>query len=209
MKYRNLFVLCALAVSARGFATGIPVVDVASLAQAVQEVAYLSQQLETLQNQLQTTKNQLSQATNLNTYVTGNANYAYLLNSDSMYNTLPATLSGMYSDYTSANASALGLTSQNSVVQANDNVLASSMDTLDGLYADLRDRTTNIENLKTMMNGTTTPTQRQDLSNRLAYENLLLQNDQNQIQTAVKYADLKQQQVSSKNANAFYASWMQ
>lgn len=209
MKYRNLFVLCALAVSARGFATGIPVVDVASLAQAVQEVAYLSQQLETLQSQLQTTKNQLSQATNLNTYVTGNSSYAYLLNSDSMYNTLPTTLSEMYSSSSSANASALGLTSDNPVVQDNDNVIASSMGSLDSLYTDLRERTSNIENLKTMMNGTTTPTQRQDLSNRLAYENLLLQNDQNQIQTAVKYADLKQQQVSSKNANAFYASWMQ
>lgn len=209
MKYRNLFVLCALAVSARGFATGIPVVDVASLAQAVQEVAYLSQQLETLQNQLQTTKNQLSQATNLNTYVTGNSSYAYLLNSDSMYNTLPTTLSEMYSSSSSVNASALGLTSDNPVVQDNDNVIASSMGSLDSLYTDLRERTSNIENLKTMMNGTTTPTQRQDLSNRLAYENLLLQNDQNQIQTAVKYADLKQQQVSSKNANAFYASWMQ
>ncbi len=208
MKYRHLFVLCTLAVSARGFATGIPVVDVASLAQAVQQVAYLSQQLQTLQSQLETTKSQLSQATNLNTYVTGNSNYASLLNSDSMYNTLPSTLSGMYSSSTSANASSLGLSSTNTVVQDSDNVIASGMDNLDSLYADLRDRTTNIENLKTMMDSTTTPTQRQDMANRLAYESLLLQNDQNQIQTAVKYVDLKQQQVASKNANAFYASWM-
>lgn len=208
MKYRHLFVLCTLAVSARGFATGIPVVDVASLAQAVQQVTYLSQQLQTLQSQLETTKSQLSQATNLNTYVTGNSNYASLLNSDSMYNTLPSTLSGMYSSSTSANASSLGLSSTNTVVQDSDNVIASGMDNLDSLYADLRDRTTNIENLKTMMDSTTTPTQRQDMANRLSYESLLLQNDQNQIQTAVKYVDLKQQQVASKNANAFYASWM-
>ncbi|MBY5246586.1 type IV secretion system protein [Klebsiella quasipneumoniae] len=209
MKYKNLFVLCALAVSARGFATGIPVLDAASLAQAIEEVSYLSQQLEVVKNQLETTKSQLTQATNLNTYVTGNSSYASLLNSDSLYNTLPSSLSGMYSSSISTSASSLGLTSDNSIIQANDNVIASSMDKLDSLYTDLRDRTTNIENLKSMLNSTTTPTQRQDLSNRLAYENLLLQNDQNQIQTAVKYAELKQQQVASKNANTFYASWMQ
>ena len=206
MKLRHVCVLCALAVSARGFASGIPVVDVAGLAQAVQQVTYLSQQLQTLQTQLQTTKNQLQKATDLNTYVTGNASYANLLDRSDLYNSLPSNLAGMYGG--SVNAQALGLSSSNSIVNENGNVIASGMDSLDDLYADLRERTKNIENMKTVMNSTTTPTQRADLANRLSYEALLLQNDQNQIQTALKYTDLKQQQVSAKNANTFYASWM-
>ena len=165
---------------------GIPVIDAGSIAQAVQQVIHMKTQID----------NQISQIRNMEAQyksITGSRNLGQLLNDPAMRNYLPQDYANLYDAIKSGNTSKLSRSLDNIAKQEKtyasqkngaDRYATQSLITkassIQALEAQSK-RLDNIQNLMGQINLATDPKAAQDLSNRLAAEQAMIQSEQVRI----------------------------
>lgn len=165
---------------------GIPVIDAGSIAQAVQQVFHMKTQID----------NQISQIRNMEAQyksITGSRNLGQLLNDPALRNYLPQDYANIYDAIKSGNTSKLSRSLDNIAKQektyANQKngsdryamqSLISKASSIEALEAQSK-RLDNIQNLMGQINLANDPKAAQDLSNRLAAEQAMVQTEQVRI----------------------------
>lgn len=165
---------------------GIPVIDAGSIAQAVQQVIHMKTQID----------NQISQIRNMEAQyksITGSRNLGQLLNDPALRNYLPQDYANIYDAIKSGNTSKLSRSLDNIAKQekayANKKngsdryamqSLISKASSIEALEAQSK-RLDNIQNLMGQINLANDPKAAQDLSNRLAAEQAMVQTEQVRI----------------------------
>lgn len=165
---------------------GIPVIDGASIAQAIQQVIQLKTQID----------NQISQIKQMEAEyksITGSRNLGQLLNDPALRNYLPQDYANVYDAIKSGNTSNLSRSLDNIARQekgyANQKngadryatqSLISKASSIQALEAQTK-RLDNIQNLMTQINLANDPKAAQDLANRLSAEQAMVQTEQVRI----------------------------
>lgn len=189
-------------------ASGIPTVDVASIAQQVMNATQQAQQALDQLNQtkaaIQQAKNQYDHYKNL---VTGNNQLGNFLNDPLLNNVLPVKdWSDIYSDSKNLTdlRSRYGLTSSDPKVQAAFDKLLQQAGALEDTYNAASQRIDNAEQLRQRLNTVQTPQEREELGLRLQQEQLELQNQQIKLQNIQMLMDQKEKIEDKKRAQAFW-----
>jgi len=189
-------------------ASGIPTVDVASIAQQVLNATQQAQQALDQLNQtkaaIQQAKNQYDHYKNL---VTGNNQLGNFLNDPLLNKVLPVKdWNDIYSDSKNLTdlRSRYGLTSSDPKVQAAFDKLLQQAGALEDTYNAASQRIDNAEQLRQRLNTVQTPQEREELGLRLQQEQLELQNQQIKLQNIQMLMDQKEKIEDKKRAQAFW-----
>ena len=189
-------------------ASGIPTVDVASIAQQVMNA---TQQAQQALDQLNQTKAAIQQAKNqydhYKSLVTGNNQLGNFLNDPLLNNVLPVNdWSDIYSDTKNLTdlRSRYGLTSSDPKVQAAFDKLLQQAGALEDTYNAASQRIDNAEQLRQRINTVQTPQEREELGLRFQQEQLELQNQQIKLQNIQMLMDQKEKIEDKKRAQAFW-----
>lgn len=189
-------------------ASGIPTVDVASIAQQVMNA---TQQAQQALDQLNQTKAAIQQAKNqydhYKSMVTGNNQLGNFLNDPLLNNVLPVKdWNDIYSDTKNLTdlRSRYGLTSSDPKVQAAFDKLLQQAGALEDTYNAASQRIDNAEQLRQRLNTVQTPQEREELGLRLQQEQLELQNQQIKLQNIQMLMDQKEKIEDKKRAQAFW-----
>lgn len=189
-------------------ASGIPTVDVPSLAQLV---ANATQQAKEALAQLNETKAAIQQAKSQYDHykglLTGNNQLGNFLNDPLLNNVLPAKeWSDIYSDTKDLSdlRSRYGLTSSNPKVQEAFDKLLQQAGALEETYNAASQRIENAEQLRQRLNSVQTPQEREELGLRFQQEQLELQNQQIKLQNINMLMEQKAKIEDKKRAEAFW-----
>lgn len=202
MKKLTLAILLIL--SSSSFATGIPVIDVAGIAQMIKEATIqaeqFKQQYDNMKNQLDTAK---ATADHYKKMVEGHWNIAQLLNDPAIMNALPVNWKDIYSS--ASNLSSLreqyNLKSNNPVIQKQyDNELI-GLSLAESLYKSSYSIAGKIQKLQQEFSQAATPSTKQDLSNAINYEVAKLQSQQMIIDKMDQLQQKEKQLQQQKSAN--------
>jgi type IV secretion system protein VirB5 len=200
--------LSLLTVSPLSNASGIPTVDVASIAQQVMNATQQAQQALDQLNQtkaaIQQAKDQYDHYKNL---VTGNNQLGNFLNDPLLNNVLPVKdWNDIYSDTKNLSdlRSRYGLTSSDPKVQQAFDQLLQQAGALEDTYNAASQRIDNAEQLRQRLNTVQTPQEREELGLRLQQEQLELQNQQIKLQNIQMLMDQKAKIEDKKRAAAFW-----
>lgn len=203
-------------ISANTLASGIPTVDVASIAQMALDAKAQADQaaaaLSEAQNAIAQAKSQFNELKGL---TTGNSGYGSMYNSSKMTSYLPTTTtagswSTIYDNMDSSKLASLrsqyGLTSDDALQQEVYDKKLTNMATAEAQYDANNLRLQNIQNLQAAADQATTPQEKEDISNRIKTEQATIANEANRQATAKDLMDkqdalLAQKQV--KNFNSF------
>ena len=189
-------------------ASGIPTVDVASIAQltlnAKQQADEALAQLNKAREAIQQAKAQYDHYQGL---VTGNDKLGSFLNDPLLNQVLP--LSDWNNIYTETKNLAdlrtrYGLTSSDPKVQGAFDQLLSQASTLENTYNAASQRIKNAEQLRQRLNIVQTPQQREELGLRLQQEQLELQNQQIQLQNVKMIMEQEDRIKDKKRAQDFW-----
>jgi type IV secretion system protein VirB5 len=189
-------------------AAGIPVVDVQGIAKMVENAVTQARQAL---DQLNCTKAMISNAQSVFNHIKsvteGNWNLGSVLNDPTLTSYLPSkTWSDVYS-MNSGDLAALrqqyGLKSDNPVLQQRFDNLLSNLNMMQKSYAASAQRQQNIQQLANYLNSAQTPAQKQDLMNRIQYEQVQLQNEKARLDSVQKLMDMQQRAQADKAANDF------
>lgn len=189
-------------------ASGIPTVDVASIAQltlnAKQQADEALAQLNKAREAIQQAKAQYDHYQGL---VTGNDKLGSFLNDPLLNQVLP--LSDWNNIYTETKNLAdlrnrYGLTSSDPKVQGAFDQLLSQASTLENTYNAASQRIKNAEQLRQRLNIVQTPQQREELGLRLQQEQLELQNQQIQLQNVKMLMEQEDRIKDKKRAQDFW-----
>ncbi|ENG0237322.1 MULTISPECIES: type IV secretion system protein [Burkholderia cepacia complex] len=177
------------------FASGIPVIDVAAIAQAIQQVTYLQQQLTQMQNQLQAMTGDRGMAGLLSgqnrNYLPPDWNSAMsLLNNGSggSYGALTSAVQQIkqaQSVLTGADLNRLSPQMQQYLDQVR-NVSASQQALGQQAYATASQRVSLLQTLTNQISSATDPKAVWDLQARIQSEQTQLQNDQSRLQSVAQ-----------------------
>lgn len=216
MKYiKRLFGMMALAVGlsvANPAHAGIPVIDAANLAQAVQQVAAWAKQYTQMAQQLQTTMQQLQNAQG----VRGMAN---LVNNPASRNYLPQTYSDIlsqgvgdwqqiYDQAKSANLNNLAVSPSNAGVQMLDESMkqaAINRAVADEAYQSASKRFADIQVLLDKVNQAPDEKDILDLQGRIEAEQVMLENESNKL-NALKQASAAQDELRRQKVHQMQVS---
>ncbi|RUR71891.1 P-type DNA transfer protein VirB5 [Variovorax guangxiensis] len=181
---------------------GIPVLDAANLAQAIQEVIAWGEQYSQMAEQITTMKSQLDQMKQQYQALTGNRNLGDIANNPLLKQAVPdaASLMSAYKTIQSAGLNGLSsagqsqrqssliyncegrtgsdLTSCQSFLNNTSQLLANAQSALDLISQ----RTGQIQTLQSQINSTSDPKAIAELQARIAAENTQVSNDQNRVQ---------------------------
>lgn len=188
MKFKKTIItsLIAFSLAAQSHASGIPVVDVAGLAQSVQQVFALKQQIENQISQIKQMENQVKS-------LTGSRNLGQILNNPELAKMLPNEWSTFYADIKSGNYKGAAKTiaeeiKKKEAIKTNTDYQARIVDTLvnnKALNIDTLEKTkARLENIQSLMveaNKTQDAKASADLTNRMLAENASIQTDQMRI----------------------------
>ena len=188
------------------YASGIPVVDVAGIAQMVQNATATAQQALDQLNQLKQQYDQAVAAAKAEKErFEGNWSLGDILNDPTLTSYLPDDWTDIYS---SGDVSGLRdqykLKSSNPEVQEQYDSLLSNLNAMQEAYDATVQRTKNIEQLASYMNSAQTPQQKTDYANRILFEQTQIQNEQAKV-SAVK-AMMEQREYIQNKARA--QSWI-
>lgn len=204
----TFFSLVLLATPYHSYASGIPTVDVANIAQLVSNA---QQQAKQALNQLNETKAAIQQAKSqydhYKNLVTGNNQLGNFLNDPLLNKVLPLNdWSDIYSD--TKNLSDLrnryGLTSSDPKIQQVFDKLLQQAGALEDNYNASSQRVDNAEQLRQRLNTVQTPQEREELALRLQQEQLELQNQQIKLQNIQMLMEQKERIEDKKRAQAFW-----
>ncbi|ENG8827714.1 type IV secretion system protein [Salmonella enterica] len=167
-------------------ASGIPVVDAASIAQMVQDGIETAKQAADQLNQLKEQYNQAIAAAEAERQrFEGNWNLGNILNDPTLTSYLPDNWSDIYSGDVSGLREQYQLKSSNPDVQKRYDSLLNNLNSMQEVYDSTIKRTKNIEQLASYMNQAQTPQQKTDYANRILFEQAQIQNEQSKV-VAVK-----------------------
>lgn len=198
-KFLATFIVCSLAMPVAVNATGIPVLDVAGIAQMVQNATATAQQALDQLNQLKQQYDQAVAAAKAEKErFEGNWSLGDVLNDPTLTSYLPDDWTDIYS---SGDVSGLReqykLKSTNSEVQEQYDSLLSNLSTMQEAYDSTVKRTKNIEQLASYMNSAQTPQQKADYANRILFEQTQIQNEQAKV-NAVKTMMEQREYIQNK-----------
>jgi type IV secretion system protein VirB5 len=189
-------------------ASGIPTVDIASIAQltlnAKQQADEALEQLNKTKQAIQQAKDQYDHYKGL---VTGNDQLGNFLNDPSLNNVLPLKdWNNIYSNSKNLDdlRSRYGMTSSDPKVQQAFDSMLSQAGALEDTYNAASQRIQNAAELREKLNSVQTPQQREELGLRLQQEQLELQNQQIQLQNVKMLMDQKEKIEDKKRAQAFW-----
>lgn len=190
------------------FASGIPVVDVAGIAQMIQDGI---QQANEAMNQLNATRQQIEDFKNAaeaeKKRFEGNWKLSDVLSDPTLTSYLPSDDWQKIYDG-SRDVSALreeyGLYSENEDEQKVFDSMLTDIDVLQDSYSATVKRTENIKNLAAYMDQAQTPQQKADYQNRIAYEQLQIQNEKIKIDTVAALMEKRQRALNQARMNAAY-----
>ncbi|MCY1286045.1 P-type DNA transfer protein VirB5 [compost metagenome] len=195
---------CALMQAPVAFASGggIPTVDVANLAQMVQDAQAQAQQAL---DALNTAKEGIAQAKqqyeHYQSIVTGNDKLGDFLNDPALNRVLPmGDWADMYEDVQDIAdlRGRYGLTSKNKDVQAKFDQLLAMTGALEANYNASTERVKNAEKLRQKLDEVQTPQEKEDLNLRYQQEFLELQNQQLRLAN-MKYLDEQKAIITDRN----------
>ena len=186
-KFLASIIACSLVMPVAVYASGIPVVDVAGIAQMVQNATATAQQALDQLNQLKQQYDQAVAAAKAEKErFEGNWSLGDILNDPTLTSYLPDDWTDIYS---SGDVSGLRdqykLKSSNPEVQEQYDSLLSNLNAMQEAYDATVQRTKNIEQLASYMNSAQTPQQKTDYANRILFEQTQIQNEQAKV-SAVK-----------------------
>ena len=98
-----------------------------------------------------------------------------------------------------------GLVSADASVQKRFDNLLTNLDVMQKSYESSVKRQNNIDQLAQYLNNTTTPQQREDVANRLQYEQIQLNNERMRLENIQRLMDM-QAKAETEKANAEYKS---
>lgn len=208
MKIKSLVAAIGLAASSFGVqASGIPVIDVAGLIQAVQQVTHMLEQLEQMKDQLQTARQQFDS-------MNGIRGMADLVNDPEARKYLPPSASAMYDLYTGAaggsysglSGSVAALKAANKVIdtagmspaairsiEENRNSSAIMQATAESAFNAADQRFTTYQQLITKLQSTPDPKAVMELQARISAEQVMMQNEQTKLQMMNQLLAARQQ----------------
>ena len=226
-------VLAALALTAAvGSANaGVPVIDVANLAEAIQQVLAWAQQYQQMVDQIQEARNQVTQLQTTYNSMTGSRGLGTILNgavdqaarrylpsggSDieqlasgvvAGYGSLQSTISGLKSSVSSLPAStyATGSNAANAWV-AKVNSLATQKALGEAAYSSAAQRTTDLENLIATIGVASDPKAIAEMQARIGAQQALVSNENAKLQS-LAYLQAYEQQQNDQRANEVVAKW--
>ncbi|KGF62092.1 type IV secretion system protein [Pseudomonas lutea] len=200
-------------ISANALASGIPTVDVASIAQMALDAKAQADQaaaaLSEAQNAISQAKSQFNELKGL---TTGNSGYGSMYNSSKMTSYLPTTTtagswSTIYSNMDSSKLASLrsqyGLTSDDALQQEVYDKKLTNMATAEAQYDANNLRLQNIQNLQAAADQATTPQQKEDISNRIKTEQATIANEANRQATAKDLMDKQDDLLAQKQNDEF------
>ncbi|CNK25749.1 P-type DNA transfer protein VirB5 [Yersinia aldovae] len=181
--YSALFI-CSLSSSVQS--AGIPVVDVAGIAQMLQNATQQAQEaldnLDAIKSQIAETK---SMADAAKARFEGNWGLADVLNDPTLNSYLPtkdwSDIYGGTRDLTNLRDK-YGLKSQNTSIQKHYDEMLTNLDVMQEAYDSTVKRSDNIRKLGTMMDTAQTPQQKADYANRIAVEQTEILNENTKIE---------------------------
>jgi len=214
-KMSSIILFCFASLgSASCFAQGMPVIDVANLAQAVQQVSSWKMQLEQM-------RNQLDQAKQTYQSLTTSRGFGSILNNPALLHTLPpewaqvyrAVQTGGYRGLTtlgqqvrSSNlvyddcfgklGSALTICQRSQVKSAQDKAFG-----LDG-FEQAQKRLNNIQGMMTQINATSNPKEVAEIQARIGAEQALIANETNKLQLFKMIADAEDKLIQQQKREA-------
>jgi type IV secretion system protein VirB5 len=201
------FLCVSLALGGNAAHAGIPVIDVAAIAQALQEYLSSLTQIENQITQIESLQNQLTQLQQQYQAITGARNLGDILNSPALKNYVPAdavqTMTAVYANgYSSLSSSARTLRDASMTYNCADLVGADRTRCEASLAAPYQQkafmqdgmqkangRISQIESLMRQVGSSPDAKSAQELQSRIEAENALLQHEQSQINLARGMAD--------------------
>lgn len=198
-------------------ATGIPTVDVAAIATAVQnaiqQATEAAQQLAAIEREISQTKAQFDELKRL---TTGNSGYGSLYSSSELYDYLPSsTTAGSWQQiYSNMDSSTLegyrqryGLKSDIPRQQATFDKQLTTLATMESAYRANNLRLENLKNLQAEADRAETPQQKQDIANRLSIEQGNIANESNRLAVATQIMD-RQEKLQIQKENREFNKFM-
>jgi type IV secretion system protein VirB5 len=230
-KFRALLAAVAFMASAGTANAGIPVIDVANLAQSIQQVIAWAQQytqmvdsIEQLRNQyaqLQTTYNSMTGDRGLGTILNGAADQAarrYLPEEAQQieqladgvvagYGPLQSTIANLKATVSSMPSGTFGSgTEALNVLSAKVNSLATQRALGQAAYSSAAQRTRDLENMIATTGVATDPKAIAEMQARIGVQQALLQNENAKLQ-ALAYLQVAEQQQNEQRANEAISKW--
>lgn len=199
------------------YASGIPTVDLAAIAQAVmdamQQATEAAAQLEQMTREVEQAKELYDENKEL---ITGNSGYGSKYNSDDLTDYIPTTAtSGSWEQiYSNMDASTLkayrtkyGLVSDKPTQQEVYDKKLTNLRTLEGAHRANNLRLENIQNLQALADSAETPQEKQDVLARLSVEQASINNEANRLAT-VKDLMERQDQMLTQKQNTEYSKFL-
>lgn len=210
-KKRLVSILMALGLAVAGSpasAQGIPVIDVAGLIQALQQLVNLRQQLTQMQQQYQVLDQQYRA-------VTGNRDLGTILNDHALANHLPSQWQGVYrkvkagvlpgvSDQARGIRQAEAMTGGTAGQQRDDDTLSANGALAMRGYDQALARLDNIQALMQRANTTQDAAAKADLQNRLSAEVAMVNNEQTRMLLMGQLAEVEMQLAARQQFREFH-----
>jgi type IV secretion system protein VirB5 len=210
---------------------GVPVIDVANLAQAIQQVLAWAQQYQQMVDQIQEARNQVSQLQTTYNSMTGTRGLGTILNgavdqaarrylpsggSDieqlaggvvTGYAPLQSTIAGFKSQVSSMPAGTFGSgTDAANALTAKINSLATQKALGEATYTSAAQRTADLENLIATIGVASDPKAIAEIHARIGAQQALVANENAKLQS-MAYMQVFEQQQSEQRANEVVANW--
>ena len=230
MLIKRLFAACALTAVVGSANAGIPVIDVANLAQAVEQVVAWGQQNAQMVEQITQLRNQYAQLTNTYNSMTGNRGLGTLLNGVvdqaarrylpaggtdisqlrrgvAGFGSLQATIERYKTSVTSLPTTFFpaGSTAANTL-SSRVTSLATQQAVGEAAYSSTSQRTTDLEGLISTIGVADDPKAVAEINARIAAQQALIANEATRLQ-ALSYMQQLEQQQNEQRAREVTATW--
>lgn len=203
LRKKILAITISTMLSSQVYATGIPVVDVASLTQMVVDGVTRAQEFSESLNEAKNRLNQAkSTATHYKSMVEGHYNYEEILNDPNLNAFVDLTnFQDLYDsiDDVSGLRDEFGMHSDDPVIQRRYDLKLKEYKFQENLLEVSKTRNDRMRTLLTQFNAATTPAAKADLANSIEYEKMQMQNEQ-EMMGAMNNVLVKQRQLERSKA---------
>lgn len=186
-------------------AQGIPVIDAASLAK---QTAHYAEVLVQWQQQYRNMINQVTAVQAQLQAMTGTRDLGKLFNNPVLYQQLPDDMQAVYRDVRSAGNSMGTLTAKNNGDRSYYGSINMSVNQLTTGYKAAVDRLGTLQGLLNQVDATQDQKASQDLANRIAAEQALLQNESAKIQLMAQLQNMQMKAAEEQRSRYFREKWM-
>ncbi|HHY0508171.1 TPA: type IV secretion system protein [Vibrio parahaemolyticus] len=202
----------ALTLSAPTYASGIPVVDVAGIAQMITDSATRAQEFSQSISEARNRLNQLkSQAQHYKSMVEGHYGFEEILSDPNLNDAIDlSAYSDLYDaiDDVSDLREEFGLYSDNPVIQRRYDMQLKQLKFQETLYERSAKRQERMSRLLSQFGTATTPAAKEDLGNAINFEKTLMENEQDMMTAMSEMLERQKQLEIEKRLNESYQAFM-